>query len=187
MGPYYLTALISLLGPIKRVTGSARASFPTRKITTKERMGEIINVEIPTHVTGIMDFHSGAVASIITSFDIWSAQLPRIEIYGSEGSISVPDPNGFGGQVRIFRHDDREWKNVPLTHPYAENSRGLGVSDMVRAIGEKRAHRASGELAFHVLDVMRAFHDASKKGRHINIKSSCERPEAMRISHRVTE
>jgi predicted dehydrogenase len=176
MGPYYLTALVTLLGPIRRVTGSARITFPERTITSQPRRGAKIQVNTPTHVAGVMDFASGAVGTIITSFDVWAAQLPRIEIYGSEGSLSVPDPNGFGGPVRIRRAGATEWSEVPLTHAYARQSRGLGVADMACALRSGRPHRASGELAYHVLDAMHAFHDASREGRHVELASACARP-----------
>jgi len=101
MGPYYLTALVTLLGPAKRVTGSARITFPERTITSRPLYGKVVEVEVPTHVAGVVDFESGAVATVITSFDVWAANLPRIEIYGSEGSLSCPDPNTFGGPVRL--------------------------------------------------------------------------------------
>ena len=110
------------------------------------------------------------------SFDVWAAELPRIEIYGTEGSLSVPDPNGFGGPVRVMRPGSGGLEEVPLTHGYAENSRGIGVADMAYALRSGRPHRASGEMAYHVLDVMHAFHDASDQGRHIDLESTCARP-----------
>ena len=179
MGPYYLTALVSLLGPIARVTGSARISFPERTIGSGPKQGQTIVVETPTHVAGVLDFAGGAVVTLITSFDVWAANLPRIEVYGSEGSLSVPDPNTFGGPVRIRLAKDKEWRDVPLTHGYTENSRGLGVADMASAIREGRPHRASGELAYHVLDVMAAFEEASTAGRHVAITSGPPRAEAL--------
>ena len=175
MGPYYLTALVNLIGPVKRVTGSVRASFPERLITSAPKNGTKIKVDIPTHVTGIMDFANGAVGMIITTFDVWAAELPRIEVYGTEGTLSVPDPNGFGGPVRMQKGRG-PWEEVPLTHGYAENSRGIGVADMAYAIRSGRPHRASGELAYHVLDIMHAFHDASREGRHIMLESTCKQP-----------
>lgn len=179
MGSYYLTALVSMLGPIKRVTGSAKASFKTRTITSEKKYGEIVDVEVPTHIAGIMDFENGAIGTIITSFDVWGANLPRIEIYGSTGTLSVPDPNTFGGPVMIKSHNSKEWLEVPLTHSFAENSRGAGVADMAYALLSGRKHRANGELAYHVLDLMHGFHDASNNGKHYEVQSTCERPMAL--------
>jgi len=176
MGPYYLTALVNLLGPVHRVTGSARISFPERTITSQPKAGKKIRVEVPTHIAGIMDFASGAVGTIITSFDVWAAQLPCIEIYGSDGTLSVPDPNGFGGHPRVRLAGEKEWKEMPLTHGYTGQSRGIGVADMAYALRSGRPHRASGEMAYHVLDTMHAFHDASRESRHIELSSTCQRP-----------
>jgi len=176
MGPYYLTALVNMLGPVKRVTGSARVTFPERLITSQPKYGTKIKVNTPTHIAGVMDFASGAVGTVIMSFDVWTHHLPCIEVYGTEGSLMVPDPNGFGGVPQIFRPGSEGWSGVPLTHIYAENSRGLGVADMACGLRSGRPHRANGELTYHVLDVMHAFHDASKENRHIEVKSTCERP-----------
>jgi len=176
MGPYYLTALVNLMGPVRRVTGSARASFAERTITSRPKSGTKIKVDVPTHVVGVLDFAGGAIGSIITSFDVWAAELPRIEIYGTQGTLSVPDPNGFGGPVRLRSGSDKEWTEVPLSHGYAENSRGIGVADMAYALRSGRPHRAGGALAYHVLDIMHAIHDASKSGKHVKLKSTCERP-----------
>ncbi|MHC4716174.1 MAG: Gfo/Idh/MocA family protein [Planctomycetota bacterium] len=176
MGPYYVTALVHLLGPVRRVTGSARISFPERLITSEPKSGTKITVDVPTHVAGVLDFANGAVATIITSFDVWAHSLPRIEVYGTEGSLSVPDPNGFGGPVRIRKGGDDDWADVPHTHGYAGRHRGIGVADMACALGSGRAHRTNGQLAYHVLDIMHAVHDASHKGRHVRLKSTCDRP-----------
>lgn len=179
MGPYYLMALVAMLGAVKRVTGSTRISFPERTITSEANFGTKIDVEVPTHIAGIMDFACGAVGTIITSFDIWSANLPCIEIYGTKGSLSVPDPNCFGGPVKLRLAGDSGWADVPLTHIYTENSRGIGLADMADAIRSGRPHRASGKLAFHVLDIMHAFHDSSDQGRHIDFESTCVRPKPL--------
>jgi len=178
VGPYYLTALVSLLGPITRVTGSARASFPERLITSKPHAGKIIQVEVPTHVAGVLDFASGVVGTLITSFDIWAANLPRIEIYGSEGTLSVPDPNTFGGPVQLWRHDGG-WRDIPLIQGYSENSRGLGAADMAQTLNEGLPHRANGDLAYHVLDVMHTLLESAKAGRHLIPESTRTRPAAM--------
>jgi len=176
MGPYYLTALVNLLGPARRVTGSARASFAERTITSQPKNGKVIQVEVPTHVTGVVDFASGAVATIITSFDVWQASLPCIEIYGSLGTLSVPDPNTFGGPVRLWRAGAKIWEDVPLLPNYAENWRSLGVAELAYAIRGGRPARAGSELTYHVLDILHAFHDASLAGRHIELQSTCDRP-----------
>jgi predicted dehydrogenase len=179
IGPYYLTALISLLGPVARVSGTARKSFPERIATSDSHRGERLPVEVPTHYAATLDFASGVVATMVMSFDIWSHNLPRIEIYGSEGTLSVPDPNTFGGVVRIRLAKDEFWRDVPLTHPYSENSRGLGVSDMALAIRDGRPHRASGELALHVLDLMESVQEASDSGQYVRVRTTCARPAAM--------
>lgn len=176
MGPYYLTALVTLLGPVERVTGSTRISFSERVITNPERrFGEKLLVEVPTHVTGVLDFASGPVATIVTSFDVWSHHLPWVEIYGSEGSLSVPDPNTFGGPVRIKRAGQDAWQEIPLTHS-DQVRRGIGVADLAYGIVYDRPHRASGELVYHVLELMHAFREASESGTHIDVKSHCDRP-----------
>ncbi len=176
MGVYYLTALVNLLGPVRRATGATGTAFAERTITSEPKRGTTIRVEVATHVAGLMDFECGAIGTTIMSFDVWAANLPLVQVYGTDGSLSVPDPNRFGGPVRLWRVDAREWREVPLTHPYAENSRGLGAADMVAALRSGRPHRASGELAFHVLDLMCAFHDASDAGAHVQLGSTCERP-----------
>jgi len=187
MGPYYLTALISLLGSVRRVTGSAKITFSERTITSQPKYGTKIKVEVPTHIVGVMDFVNGAVGLIMTSFDVWGAQLPRIEIYGTEGSLGVPDPNTFGGPVSILRAGSREWKEVPLAYGYTDQSRSVGVADMAKAIRTGRPHRANGEMAYQVLDVMHAFHDASNQGKHIEIQSTCTRPSALPMGLRNGE
>ncbi|MCX7045712.1 MAG: Gfo/Idh/MocA family oxidoreductase [Candidatus Sumerlaeota bacterium] len=184
MGPYYLTALVNLIGPIKRVAGMATKTFKERVITSQPKNGTRVKVDVPTHVTGVVEFEGGAVGTMITSFDVWAAQLPRIEIHGTEGSLSVPDPNGFGGAVQIFRAWTKEWQPAPHAFGYAENSRGIGVADMAYALASGRPHRASGELAYHVLDVMRAFHEASEQGKTIEIKSRCDRPAPLPVGLR---
>jgi predicted dehydrogenase len=176
MGPYYLTALITLLGPIQRVTGSTRITFPERTITSAPKYGTKITVDTPTHIAGIMDFANGAIGTITTSFDVWSHTLPNIEIYGTEGSMLVPDPNGFGGPVRVRRRNSSEWHEVPHTHGFADNSRGIGVADMAYAIQSGRPHRANGQMAYHVLEAMHGFHDAAREGKHYAMQSVCERP-----------
>jgi predicted dehydrogenase len=168
--------MIALMGPVRRVTGATGVSFPERVITSQPKCGKRVKVETPTHVAGLLDFANGAIGTIITTFDVWAAELPRIEIYGTEGSLSVPDPNCFGGPVRIRRPGMQNWQDIPLAFGYAENSRGIGVADMANAIRSGRPHRASGELAFHVLDIMCALHESSDQGKHIKLSTTCDQP-----------
>lgn len=180
MGPYYLTALINLLGGVKTVTGMTRTSFPTRTITSQPHYGEVVQVEVPTYVTGIMEFASGVIGTIFTTFDVYVAQVSRIEIYGSEGTLSVPDPNGFGGEVRLFRAGSNEFKEIPLLFGYPENSRGLGLADMAKAIETGREFRADSNQLLHVLEVMTAFQRSSEQKRHIDIQTVYHRKPPMK-------
>jgi len=179
MGPYYLTALVSLLGPVAKVCGVTKMGSPTRTITSEPLNGTVVNVDVPTHITGLLDFAGGAVGTIITSFDVYSHTLPCIEIYGTKGTIRVPDPNTFGGPVYVKRFYEEQWSQVPLLADYAENSRGLGITEMAEAIEEGRPHRASAELTCHVLDIMHGIHDASSSGKFYKIKSKCKKPAAL--------
>ncbi len=179
MGPYYLTALVNLMGPIKQVKASTRVTFPERTITSEPKFGQKIKVDVPTHVVGIIDFANNATGSILTSFDVWGAQLPRIEVYGTLGSLSVPDPNTFDGPVKIYLPEFKEWREVPLSHGYTFNSRGLGVADMANAIRSGRNHRANGDLTYHVLEAMHAFHSASDSEKTVPMRSTVEKPEPL--------
>jgi predicted dehydrogenase len=177
MGPYYLTALVAMLGPVARVTGSARISYPERTITSQPKCGQKVPVEVPTHVAGILDFAAGPIGTILTSFDVKGGSLlPRIEVYGSLGTLQVPDPNTFGGPVYFSPDGGQGWAEIPLTHGYMENARGVGAADMAKAIQTGRKHCANGELAYHVLEMMHGFHDASEQGVHYVMKSTCEKP-----------
>ncbi|MHC4885826.1 MAG: Gfo/Idh/MocA family protein [Planctomycetota bacterium] len=180
MGPYYLTALVALLGPAKRITGSCQKAWGERTITSEPKYGKVMQVDVPTHVAGVVDFAGGAVASIITSFDIMhGANLPRIEIYGTEGTLTVPDPNTFGGPVVLKTGMYKDAGEVNLTHAHADNSRGIGVADLASAVRNNRPHRASGELAMHVLEMMEGVHTASANGSHLDLTTTCEKPAVL--------
>ena len=184
MGPYYLSALITLLGPIRRLTGSAAISYPERTITSEARYGQKIPVLTPTHIAGVIDFTSGAIGTLVTSFDIkGGSQVPRIEIYGSHGTLSVPDPNTFGGPVKIrLAGKDSEWMEMPLAHALTDNSRGIGLLDMAYAIRLGYSHRANGDLAYQVLEAMHGIHIASREGRHYVMEGKCERPDPLPVN-----
>ncbi len=173
MGPYYLTTLVHLLGPVCRVSGSTSISFPTRTITSQPKFGKVVDVEIPTHVIGMLEFANSAHVTITTSFDVWGSRSRNLEIFGSEATLSIPDPNTFGGAVELKTRHDSEWRQIPYAAGYAENSRGLGLIDMAKAIQEKREHLASGKLAVHVLDIMHAIHESADQGKRIELSTTC--------------
>ena len=178
MGPYYVTALVNLLGPVRSVHAVSAKSFPERLATCKEHFGEKIPVKVPTHNSGTLIFESGAIVTVVISFDIWKHNHGSpIEIYGSEGSMLVPDPNTFGGPVKVFRPGNETWSECPLTHAHSKNSRGIAVADMAMAIKEKRPHRCSADLALHALEVMFAFEESSKSGAAVTIKNRCDQPK----------
>ncbi|WP_151733968.1 Gfo/Idh/MocA family protein ['Paenibacillus yunnanensis' Narsing Rao et al. 2020] len=177
MGPYYLTALIQLLGPVAQVAGMTGKALEQRVISSEKKAGQLIPVEVPTHVAGTLQFAGGAIATLITSFDIFGGtDLPPIEIYGTEGTLRVPDPNTFGGPVLYRRTGENSWSEQPLLPGYDQNTRGIGPADMAYAIRKGRQHRASGELAYHVLEAMWALYDSADAQAFYRMKSTCSRP-----------
>lgn len=176
MGPYYLTALVNLLGPVRAVTGQAVSAQAERVAGHRTRLGERIPVNTPTHVTGLLDFEAGASATLITSFDVQASELPRIELYGSEGTLSLPDPNTFGGPLRLRRAGAKDWEEVKLRRPFQKNARGIGLADLLWGLDTGEAPRASGELAYHVLDVMGSVLESAEQGHRLELTSRVERP-----------
>jgi predicted dehydrogenase len=180
MGPYYLTAIVTLLGGVSSVSGMTKISFPQRMITSQPHYGERIDVEVPTWVMGMLRLENGAVGSIFTTFDVYETQkLPFIEIYGSEGTLSLPDPNTFGGSVWLRRREEKELAKMPLMADNAENSRGLGLQDMARALVAQTNARASVQLTLHVLEVMCAFQTSSDTRAEVVIQSKPGKPAPM--------
>ena len=176
MGPYYLTNLVNLLGPVEAVTGIAVAAYPERTIHSEKRRGETMAVDTATHVSGLMRFVGSAVVSVTTSFDVWQHHHRPMELYGTEGAMSVPDPNRFGGTVAVARRRE-PWADMPLSHAYADgNFRIIGLADMARAIRADRPHRCDGAMAYHVLEVMEAFQRSQDAHAAIRIESRCDRP-----------
>lgn len=174
MGPYYLTALISLLGPVRRVSSSARITHPKRTIGAEARRGETIVVNVPTYVSATLDFENGPVGTLLASFDVQADTVPFIEMYGTAGTIVIPDPNYFDGPIRLF--SGGEWQEIPPRDENPTNWRGVGLADMAAAIREFRPHRANAEMAFHVLDIMSAIHEASEREAYVHLETTCERP-----------
>ena len=188
MGPYYLTALVNLLGPIRRVGGFAKIAIPDRHITHKNRdgtpgpmFGQDITVTTPDHICGTIEFENGCVGTIITSFAahcaIHDGRQP-ITIWGTDGTLKVPDPNGFDGPVQIRRPGDDDWSELP--HCFiAGYGRGVGLADMCHAIRSGRPYRANVSQAFAVMEAMTAFLKSSESGRAIAMKLPYERPAPM--------
>lgn len=176
MGPYYVTDLVNLLGPVESVVGVATRTRSERLITSEPLAGTRIPVHVDTHVTGTLLFVSGAAVGVTMSFDVAKHRHVPLEIYGEAGSLLVPDPNYFGGQIE-FAAAGEDWREIPTEHAYADgNYRILGVADMAHALRTHRPHRASGALAYHVLEVMEAFQASSDAGRSIAISSRPPRP-----------
>ena len=178
MAPYYLTALVNLIGPVRRVAGITSRALDTRVATCEERRGEELPVEVSTHASASLEFHSGAVVTAVFSFDVPKHGHAPIELYGTDGSLKVPDPNTFGGPVASYRISDPDagWADEPLSHGYSDNMRGIGAADMAYAINGDRKHRASGELALHVLEVMHGIEESSRTGTHVQVQSRPDRP-----------
>jgi predicted dehydrogenase len=179
MGPYYLTSLVLLMGPVKSVSALAKVSFKERTITNKIDYGKKIKVEVPTHLSGELEMANGAIATVTMSFDVWRSNAPLIEVHGTEGSLSVPDPNTFGGEVKLWSPNKPEWVTIPLTHS-DQIGRGTGLADLAfSAQAGKRQHRLNGELALHIVEVMESFHTSARTGRKITMKSKPRQPEPL--------
>ncbi|MGO9421264.1 Gfo/Idh/MocA family protein [Roseiarcus sp.] len=187
MGPYYVTDLVNLLGPVASVVGVGTRTRAERLVTSPPLAGTRIPVEVATHVTGVLTFVSGAAVSVTMSFDVPRHRHVPIELYGEAGSLIAPDPNFFGGKVEVATAAE-DWREVPTRHAYADgNYRIIGLADMAQAIRTGRPHRASGDLAFHVLEVMEAFQKSSQSGAAVAIASRPERPAPMPESLKVGE
>ncbi|MGE4564628.1 MAG: Gfo/Idh/MocA family protein [Victivallaceae bacterium] len=182
MGPYYLTALVNMLGPVRKVAAINSRAADKRTATTPSIYGRELPVEVNTHVAGVLEFVSGAVITLVMSFDVWRHTNHNIELHGTAGSLRVPDPNCFGGKVEIFQPWLSDWAAVKLTHGYTDNMRSIGLADLARSLNSKVPARCSGELAFHVLDVMCALEEAAAAGKSIELASSCERPAALPLN-----
>ncbi len=180
MGPYYLTALVALLGPIASVSGMSDRAYSERGFHAGPQAGGRFPVTIDTHVSGSVRFRSGTVATVMMSFDIEVAELPRIEIYGTEGTLSLPDPNAFGGPIRLYR--DGNWSEIAPDAGFADNARGLGLYEMAAAIAAGRPPLASGALGQHILEALLAFETSARSGRHMRLKSRVERPAALKLN-----
>ncbi|HEX6681167.1 MAG TPA: Gfo/Idh/MocA family oxidoreductase [Candidatus Limnocylindrales bacterium] len=173
LGPYYLTALSMLFGPAKRVGAVSRTGFPQRVIGAGPRAGQTFPVAVPTHVSALLEYAGGQVATVVFSFDSPLGRQNFFEITGTEATLWAPNPNTFTGPVQIRRAGDPDWTDVPV--PEAADGRGIGVCDMAQAIRTGKPFHATGELAAHVVDVMTAIHEAGVEGTFKELT-----PEAVR-------
>lgn len=190
MGPYYITNLVQLLGPVARVAALASTPSPTRTIGSQARRGAQIPVETPTTIHALLEFAQGTIISFQSSWDVWQHDLQPMALYGTEGTLHLPDPNFFDGPLRLTKRADPaplpDWR-----HPLGPANRGLddgtavadyraaGLADMALAIAEARAHRCSDALALHVVEVMTAILESGEAGRFIPMTTTCARPEAL--------
>ncbi len=172
MGPYYLTALVTLLGKIDSVIAFSKKSFNERIITSEPYYGKKIDVEVDTHTVALLKFSNGAIINMTMSFDVLKHTLPNVEIYGTNGSLKVPDPNNFGGSVQLATLDNKSFTEQPLISEYSKNCRGLGLVDTIKAIEENRLNCASGELALHVLEVMESIYISAREEKSVKIEST---------------
>ena len=199
MGPYYVTALVQLMGEAKGVMGMTKKTFPQRLITSAPHRGELVDVDVDTHLAGSIEFSNGAIVQICTTFDVYGGQS-RFEVYGTKGSMVVPDPNCFGGPVLLYLPEDqaaapavdpalikgnnrpdfyRPFKEFPIMFDYAENSRAIGLADMCKALVTGRNYRANYKQQHHVLEILTSFTKSCEEKRYIELKTKYERSAAM--------
>lgn len=201
MGPYYVTALLQLVGEVKGVTGVTRRMFDKRLITSQPHYGKVVDVDVDTYVTGILHFSSGAIGTIFTTFDVYYGQRNPacFEVYGTKGTLNVPDPNTFGGPIRLFRPEDQAppkpgdpallgvennpwagYREMPLLFDYRDNYRALGLADMCKAIETKRDWRCNYRQQHHVLEILTGFEESSRRGAYLPLKTRYERTAPMK-------
>jgi predicted dehydrogenase len=199
MGPYYLTALANLIGEAKTVMSMGKRTFSDRVISSRPHFGKSISVDVDTHIAGCIEFSNGAIAQVVTTFDVHYSCQARFEVYGTDGTIVVPDPNTFGGPVLLYRREDappkqqidpalvkpeeislyRGYRQIPLMFGYRENSRALGLADMCKAIEAGREYRANSGLQLHILELMNAFGESTRQKRQIALTTKFKRAEPM--------
>ena len=176
VGVYYVTAMATILGPYKYVNAMARATFDERTIGNGAREGEKIPVTTPTHIVATIEFESGVLGSLTASFDLWETDYATLTIYGTEGTLRLPDPNTFGGPIQYLQGGTDRWIDIPVTVPNQENGRGLGANDLATAMREGGKSRVDGSLGFHVLDFMMSVLESAEEGVRKEIKSTFDRP-----------
>jgi predicted dehydrogenase len=190
MGPYYITNLIQLLGPVKNVAALANMATPTRTISSQPRAGEVLEVKTPTNIHALLEFESGAAINFSASWDVWAHRHAHMELYGVDGSLFLPDPNFFGGDLEKAGNSGKIKPVKPWKHAFGEpnqkhpqgmvaNYRTAGLADMAEAIQEGRPHRCSLELALHAVDVLTSILKSGETGKFVALSTTCERPHPL--------
>lgn len=179
MGPYYISALTSLLGRINCLVASGKRSFDKRVITSRQRAGTVMDVDVDTYVSGMMQLETGAMASLFTTFDVYYMHQSRLEVYGSEGTLLLPDPNNFSGSIQVFRPESKQLSELPLLFDYPEDSRALGLADMAKALQTGRDARCGSQQVHHVLEVLDGFDRSIKTGGWVDMSTPYRRPAPM--------
>jgi hypothetical protein len=178
MGPYYLTAIVALLGPVRRVTGFASTLVAERTIEVGPRMGEQFAAETPTHTAALLELAGGLPATLVATFEAPGHYSSLLVVHGTEGELALPDPNAFEGPVQIKRSRSG-WEDVPYVGAGARDARGIGLHDLVEAIARDTPHRASAELAAHVVEVATSILASGEGGSVVTIRSDVGRPDAL--------
>jgi predicted dehydrogenase len=176
VGVYYVQALASIVGPVAKVSSLSTATFLTRTVGSGPKKGEVIPVTTPTHIQSAIQFESGIVGNLGASFDVWETNHSTLVIYGSEGTLRLPDPNTFGGPIQLLKAGENEWSELPVTFGNTDNSRGLGVWDMANSLITGEPARANGELGYHVLDIMASVLESGETGQAVEVESTAQRP-----------
>ncbi|WP_375430239.1 Gfo/Idh/MocA family protein [uncultured Friedmanniella sp.] len=177
MGPYYLTALVTLLGPVERVSGTSRRSTRPRSVASGPQAGAPVPVQTDTSMQAVLEHRGGVTSTVSLSFDVWASRRPLFEVYGTAGTLAVPDPNTFDGTVELWTPTTGEWQPVPPSAGYVGAGRGVGLADLAEAMATGRPHRASGDLALHVLEIMDAVSRSSVEHLVVDLTTTVERPE----------
>lgn len=186
IGPYYVTNFVQLLGPVARVGALTSTPSKTRTIQSEPRQGEEIPVDTPTTIHALLEFESGAIITMVTSWDVWGHGHTPMELYGTNASLVVPDPNFFGGDLVLTKARGEAQKVAPWAHPFAKmndgdraNYRTAGLADMALSIQDDRPHRCSLELALHAIEVMTSVLEAGESRQFVEMTTTCKRPEPL--------
>lgn len=182
MGPYYLSALVHMLGPVKSVTGAASRPRPNRTVAGGPRAGTTFTSNVDTHITAVLEHEGGALTTLVMSFDVLASRACNIEVHGTGGSLLVPDPNHFDGDVQVSTLDQDGWRTLPASAGYVGSARGYGLAEMAHALGEDRPHRCSADLAYHVLDVSHTLLHSARERTTLEVTSRCDIPPLVPLS-----